>query len=242
MRRLLVESIEGEALVLHGEQHHRAVRVLRMARGDRLRVFDGRGHEYEAVVEAAGRDQVTLRVERELRPAPEPGVRIVLFQSIPRGDAMERVVQKGVEIGVAEVVPLITRRTVARPARGEGMKLARWRKIALHAVEQSGRAWLVPVGEPMPTERMVERLSSFDLALMPHHGAVAPLRAALEALRKPRSAAVIIGPEGGFAPEEVEHLAAAGARPVSLGQRVLRSETAGLVAAALVLYHFGDMG
>jgi len=267
MRRLLVEGIGDETVVLAGEQHHRAVRVLRLGRGDRLQVFDGRGNEYEAVVESADREHATLSIERRVQPTPEPAIRVSLFQSIPRGDAMERVVQKCVEIGVAKIVPLVTRRTVVRPRRGGEGKLARWRKIALHAVEQSGRAWLVPVAEPVPPDAIIDRLSSADLALVPHTTGVChpepfgsaqdkrsegsclpsdvaaePIRSVLDALTRPQSVAVVIGPEGGFSPDEVERFAAAGARPVSLGPRTLRSETAGLVAASIVLYHYGEMG
>lgn len=262
-------------MVVTGEQHHRVTRVLRLQPGDALCIFDGRGHEFEAVIESADRGRVTLRVLHAVRPVPEPGVRITLFQSVPRGDAMERVIQKCIEVGVAEIVPLVTRRTVARPRAGaEGNKLARWRKIALHAVEQSGRAWLVPVAEPVPAEGIGERLSCFDLALVPHtHQTIGPrcdsddvaadvipseaersqgsrlrlsepgrLRNVLTAGGAISSAAIVIGPEGGFEPAEIERFSAAGARIVSLGPRVLRSETAGLVAAAIVLYHFGEMG
>jgi len=241
MHRLLVENIAGETVALTGEQHHRATRVLRLGRGDRLRIFDGRGSEYETTIQTADRTQAMLRIERQVGPVPEPQVRVTLLQSVPRGDAMERVIQKCVEIGVAEIVPLITRRTVAR-ASGEGTKLARWRKIALHAVEQSGRAWLVPVAEPVTADLAIPRLASCDLALVPHHGAAESLRSALGAAGRSQSVAIVIGPEGGFSPEEIARFAAARARIVSLGPRVLRSETAGLVAATLVLYHYGEMG
>ncbi len=275
MHRLLLDSIEGDTVILAGERHHRATRVLRLRRGDRLRVFDGQGREYEAIIEAAGRGQATLRLEKAVQPIPEPAIRIILFQSIPRGDAMERVIQKAVEIGVSEVIPVITRRTVARTPGGGGSKLARWRKIALHAVEQSGRAWLVPVAEPMHAGEVTCRLAATDLVVLPHITAAAaghrgdvilskaknlpraqrhpertarsetlgePIGAVLRSIQRPTSLAIVIGPEGGFAPDEVERLAAAGARVVSLGPRVLRAETAGLVAAAIVLYHFGEMG
>jgi 16S rRNA (uracil1498-N3)-methyltransferase len=241
MRRLLVENIAGETVALTGEQHHRAARVLRLGRGDRLRICDGRGSEFEALIESADRTQVMLRIERQVAPLPEPQVKVTLFQSVPRGDAMERVIQKCVEIGVAGIVPLITRRTVARASR-QGMKLARWRKIALHAVEQSGRAWLVPVTEPVMADAVIPQLASCDLALVPHHGAAQSVQSALGAAARPQSIAIVIGPEGGFSPEEITRFAAAGARIVSLGPRVLRSETAGLVAATIVLCHYGEMG
>jgi len=271
MRRLLVDHIAGETLVLAGEQHHRITRVLRLRSGDALRIFDGRGSEWEAVIESLDRARVTLRLGRPVQPTPEPRIKLVLFQSIPRGDAMERVIQKCVEIGVADIVPVVTRRTVARPRAGEqSAKLARWRKIALHAVEQSGRTWLVPIAEPVRVEAVVDGLRSADLALVPHatccaagchaerpprvksrgseescsatNRAIQPIRDALSHTCPPQSVAIVIGPEGGFSPDEIERFAAARARIVSLGPRVLRSETAGLVAAAIVLYHFGEMG
>jgi len=240
MRRLLIEGITGDAVALTGEQHHRVTRVLRLGRGDKLRITDGRGAEYEAVIEAIDRIQALLRIERRVEPVPEPEVKVTVFQSVPRGDAMERVIQKCVEIGVAEIVPLITRRTVAR-TRGEGTKLARWRKIALHAVEQSGRAWLVPVAEPVMVEAAIPQLASCDLALAPHYGLAESLHGVLEARARPQSVAIAIGPEGGFSTEEIEQFIAAGARIISLGPRILRSETAGLVAATIVLHHYGEM-
>ena len=261
MRRLLVENIPREQVVLSGEQHHRVTRVLRLRQGDALRIFDGRGNEYEATVESADRAQATVRVTRAVPPLPEPRVKITLFQSVPRGDAMERVIQKCVEVGVSQIVPVITGRTVARPSE-EGAKLARWRTIALHAVEQSGRAWLVPVADPIDAEAVAARLPSFDLALVPHvsqpagvchpeHREESPfvdsasassLRSMLASHGSVASLAIVIGPEGGFSTEEIDGFVAAGARIVSLGPRVLRSETAGLVAATIVLYHYGEMG
>jgi 16S rRNA (uracil1498-N3)-methyltransferase len=275
MRRLLIENIVGGEVVITGEQHHRVTRVLRLRKGDALRIFDGRGNEYETVIESADRAQATLRVTGAVPPLPEPRIKITLFQSVPRGDAMERVIQKCVEIGLSEIVPVITGRTVARPGE-EGAKLARWRTIALHAVEQSGRAWLVPISGPVAFDTVLERIPSFDLTLVPHIGDAgvgtahtrrnAPessvIQSAAErseesrlrlscptaigevlgAFRKATSVALLIGPEGGFSPEEIDRLAAAGARTVSLGPRVLRSETAGLVAATIALYHFGDVG
>jgi 16S rRNA (uracil1498-N3)-methyltransferase len=277
MRRLLVENIAGERVVLTGERHHRVTRVLRLNRGDAIRVFDGCGSEYEAVVESADRAQTILAIRRPVQPALEPRIKITLLQSVPRGDAMERVIQKCIEIGVTEIVPIITRRSVARPRPGDGAKLARWRKIAVHAVEQSGRAYLVRIADPATADALLPRLPSFDLALVPHiagddsseplaavilstardtdqtmqtqgktgvlPASPAPIRAVLEtSAGRPSSLAILIGPEGGFAPEEIERFCTAGARPVSLGPRVLRSETAGLVAATIVLYHFGEIG
>ena len=277
IRRLLVESIAGDRVALTGEQHHRVTRVLRLRRNDAIRIFDGRGNEYEAVIESADHAQALLRVERPVQPVPEPQIKITLCQAVPRGDAMERVIQKGVEIGVAEIVPIITRRSVARPRSGDSAKLARWRKIALHAVEQSGRAYLVPVADPVTADALIPRLPSFDLALVPHvaggdssepfasvilsaakdldhtvpaqretdtvpasHTSIRTVLAA--SAGRPSSVAILIGPEGGFATDEVERFRAAGARTVSLGPRVLRSETAGLVVATIVVYQFGEMG
>ena len=274
MRRLLVDTISGDRVVLTGEQHHRVTRVLRLGRGDIIRIFDGRGSEYEAVIESEDRARTVLAIQRPVQPAPEPEVKITLCQAVPRGDAMERVIQKCVEIGVAEIVPIITRRSVARPRSGDSAKLARWRKIALQAVEQSGRARLVPVADPVTADAVIARLPSFDLALVPHvagasgrpndtedvgsahvipsvverseesrarFGNPVPLRDVLGTYDRPSTVAILIGPEGGFATDEVERFRAAGARTVSLGPRLLRSETAGLVAATIVLYHFGEI-
>lgn len=231
-RVFLAEGIgpEGTARPDAEESHH-LVRVLRARPGDAVVAFDGRGGEWEATVRDAGRDVVTLAIGRETGRRTEAPVDVTLVQAIVRPEKLEYILQKGTEIGVAAFVAVPTERAdapVPSPAR-----LARYRRVVMEACKQSGRLVLptLTVGSwpPQPAPSIVLDPSG-------------PPMGALLARERRSRAALAIGPEGGLTDEEVETLRAGGAAPASLGPRILRTETAGVVAAALLLHAWGDLG
>jgi 16S rRNA (uracil1498-N3)-methyltransferase len=204
-------------------------------------VFDGAGHEWDAVLDEVSRRTVSARLLHAVAPRPESPLRLVLAMAALKGDRMELVLQKATELGVAEIWPVVTFRTdaAARPAL-QGSRSERWERVVSGAAEQCGRA-VVP--RLAPTARLVEMIErTFDgrrVALFetPGHSPLASL-----ALAAPSALLLLVGPAGGFEPAEAESLHAAGFIPASLGPRILRAETAALAALAIAQATWGDLG
>lgn len=230
-RALAADAAEAFPLVtLDPDETHHLARVLRARPGDRVDVFDGKGREWRGVFEGGS----AVRLGDEILGAVEAAVAVTLLQAGSRPERIEWVLQKGTEIGVVAFRWIATERVeVEAPSEA---KLDRWRRILVEAAKQSGRR-VVPTLEVEP---VWPRPPSAGTALVLHPGA-APIGAALS--RPPDPAVeVAVGPEGGFGEEETAALAALGWSPVGLGPRILRTETAGPLAAALVLHAWGDLG
>jgi 16S rRNA (uracil1498-N3)-methyltransferase len=260
-------QIRGAAVWFDDEQAHQMRRVLRLRPGARVVALDGAGWQYEVVLEEVGNSRAAGRVAARTPATGEPRVRLTLCQSLLQRDKFEWVLQKGTEIGVAAFVPVITRRSLVREGDVGENKLERWRRIIKEAAEQSGRGALPSLSEPRPLAAALSGLSSppaqdgsGSLPLrgrVRERGLVEPATRALiawegERQRTVRDAlgdgggvtnvALFIGPEGGYEAEEIDEAASQGAVPISLGRRILRTETAAVVGAALVLYELGEMG
>jgi len=240
-------ALSGDEVRLEGDLAHQLSRVLRLEAGAAVVLLDGSGLEYETRLDVVGPHRVTATVVGRRLGQPEPRVRVVLYQSLVKGERFDWVLEKGTELGVAAFVPLLSRRNVVRAAPGRSGRPERWRRVVREAAEQCGRCVLPEI---LPAEGLNEALSeAADLRLLPWEGeealglavALQQARPALEAVERP-TVAVLIGPEGDFAAEEVALAREAGAQVVSLGPRILRSETAGIVAAAAVLYELGELG
>lgn len=195
-------------------------------------MFDGSGREYEVEIESVGARELTGHIvaTREAQKIP---LHITLLQGVPKGTKMDDVIRMGTEVGVAEFVPFLSERTVA-----EGRQRAeRWRRIANEAAKQSGRSDVPVVHDPSPMNVALEKVAGYDLVLVPweaeRHRSI---RDVLEHAGPPSRIALVIGPEGGLEPREVEDAARRGAVPVTLGPLLLRTETAGVVAISMVLY------
>jgi 16S rRNA (uracil1498-N3)-methyltransferase len=242
VRRLCVpaEAIAGDTVELVGDVAGRLARVLRARSGDRIVVFTGDGSERIVEVERVSQKAITGAVIEHLPGLPEPAVRVTLCQSTVKGDRFEWALEKGTELGVARFVPLTTGRAVVRSEAG-GARFERWRRIIVEATEQCGRCVVPELSAPASLD---ETLASAEgLVLLPYEGESAlGLRTALRAAKNVREVSILIGPEGGFAEEEVARAADAGAKPVSLGRRILRSETAGIAAVAAVMYELRELG
>jgi len=238
-RRLFVpaERLAGSTVTLAGGQHHHIAIVLRARPGDALILFDGAGGEVDARVLRIDHAGTELELGAR-RPAPVSAPAITLLCAIPRGPRMDLLVQKTVEIGVAAIVPLLTARSVARPDPG---RRERWVSVAREAARQCGRADLPEVAPPTPLADALAggRLPERRLALF-ERDAAPGLLAALAG--GPAPTALLVGPEGGFEPGEREAARAAGFTGVSLGRRILRVETAAIVAVALTAAAHGDLG
>ena len=229
-----------EACLEAGDARH-ARQVLRLAPGTEVILLDGQRRYRGTLLQAAGE---TVRCRRlEALPSTEARLQLTLFQGLPKGEKMELIIQKMTELGAAEIVPVIMERCVARFSPGEGeKKLARWRKIAREAMKQSGRTAQLRIAPPLPLEKALEQFADFDLALAPWEEARGKGPAwARRTHPDARRVALAVGPEGGVSPREAQAMAAAGAQLITLGPRILRTETAGIAAAAALLALYGDM-
>jgi 16S rRNA (uracil1498-N3)-methyltransferase len=235
----------GMLVTLPEDEGEHLTRVLRLGAGDLVHVFNGRGGEFEAVVEAADRSGVGVRVGVQRDPVPEPGLSISLAQAVLKGDKMDDVVRDAVMIGVTTIHPILTSRTEVPPTAFEnGRRRDRWMRVAVSSAKQCGRAVVPSVSEPVPLESLAQKLLESWMAgpaLMLVEPGASPKAVPLSELdvEPPKAATIIIGPEGGWAPEEVE----AGSnvcRLVTLGERTLRADSMALVALAAVFTRWGE--
>jgi len=218
-------------------QARQITRVLRMGIGSRVLTFNGTGHEWEVEIVTASPRQVVGRVVAERSLTRESPLRVVLLQGLLKGPKMDFLIQKATEMGVAEVVLLTTRRTVAE---GSG-KVARWGRIAIEAAEQSGRLTLPRITGPHPLEGYVAGPGTGTALVLWEGERVGTLGALLDQMPPPEEVKIVVGPEGGLEMDEVALLKRAGFVPVSLGPRTLRAETAAVAALAILQYRWGDL-
>ncbi|MEW6173467.1 MAG: 16S rRNA (uracil(1498)-N(3))-methyltransferase [Bacillota bacterium] len=245
------EEWRGDVVPVRGEDMRYLIRVLRLGAGDGVTVLDGQGRVFSAVINNVTNEAVFLALAEEITPDTEPGVRVALFQAVPKGDKMDLVVQKATELGAYRIVPVITERVVARPDVKKAVRRRdRWQRIAREASRQCGRS-MVPAVETMLSLQAALELhhSTSFLGIMPWEGEEElSLRGFLEGIlcaptsERGNGISVFIGPEGGFSLSEVDAARACGVVTVSLGKRILRTETAGMITLALILHAFGELG
>ncbi len=236
------EQCGGAALSLVGPEAHHALNVLRIRRGQEVIVLDGSGGEFLCEVRSCGRGTVDLAV-LEKKSVPPPPFQLTLLQAVPRGRILETIIQKASELGATRIVPLLSERVATRldPDAGE-RKAAKWRLVAVEAIKQCGAAWLPKVEAPVTPGEFLARQEKFDLPL------IASLRPGSRHAREwfrayerehgrpPRTVCIWIGPEGDFTPEEIRAAESAGARPITLGRLILRSETASTYCLSILNY------
>ncbi|MFA5367473.1 MAG: RsmE family RNA methyltransferase [Dehalococcoidia bacterium] len=236
MQRFLVDRhcIDGEIVVLQGEVVHQIRDVLRLRKGARVVIFNDEGLEYTVVLESVKKDRIAGTIE-STRKHFEPAIKITLYQALLKSDRFEFVLQKCTEIGVTEFVPIMCERCVA--GKPGANKIQRWEKVIKEATEQSGRSTPPALNPAVPFEDAI--LSARGLSIIASTGSASlSLR---EIIRPTSNINIFIGPEGGFTDGELESALRHGAKEVALGPNTLRSETAGLVAATVVLYECGQL-
>ena len=245
MHRFFVppSAIQGDTVAFAREQARQLARVLRARPGQRVVVLDDSGLERLVRLTVVGPREALGKVEETVSGRGEPSLRLVLYMAVLKGDRFELVLQKGTELGVAAFVPVLFARSVSRPdamawARG---RRGRWERILREAAEQSGRSRLPRLGEPMTLEEAASAARGLRLAPWEGEGSRS-LRSLLEGLDgPPGEVSLLVGPEGGFEPWEVEVVRSRGFHTVGLGPRILRAETAAIVSTALVMHHGGQM-
>lgn len=227
-----------DPIVIEGDEANHIVKVLRMKKGESITVFDGVGNCADGKIESIDGKEVTVSVDRRYQTDTEPELKITLFQGIPKNPKMDLIIQKATELGVVEIVPVNTKRIVAKIDKEA--KVERLQRIAFEAAKQCGRAYIPHVSSPVGFEEALNRMSKMDGAIIPYECEKdGKISAAVEPGMK--TLGILIGPEGGFEEAEVRRAEEAGVKRVTLGKRILRTETAGLIASALCLYIAGDM-
>lgn len=246
MHRFFAPALDpGDAEVdLPRDEAEHLTRVLRLGPGDTITVFDGRGHEYLARVATAARRDVRVQVMARVETPAEPNVAVTLAQAVIKGDKMDEVVRDAVMLGVAAIQPIVSKRVeTTAAALVRGARLDRWRRVALASVKQSRRAVLPEVRTPLTLESYLDDPPPALVLMLVEPGA-APEVSAVGSLREvpvPSDAAVLVGPEGGWAPEECALARERGARLVTLGHRTLRADAVPIAALAVLQFLWGDL-
>ena len=245
MHKFFVQSnnINGDKIYIEGEDVNHILKVLRLRKGEKIQVSDGDGNEYVCEIDANDKKTVYCNIIESYKNMTEPPIKITLFQGIPKAQKLDLIVQKCVEIGVVEIVPVMTKRVVVKTEdRDISNKVERWNRISYEAAKQSDRGIVPNVLNPISFNEAIYRLKEMDLSIVPYENEEGNGIKALSHKKNIRSVGILIGPEGGFEEEEIKVCMENGIVPVTLGPRILRTETAGFVASALILYEFGDLG
>ena len=258
MRRFFVppENVGENTIIIDDSNDlHHMIKVLRLSEGDRIAISDSQEWEYQAELVHLDSDGAEAAILDKQKFTAEPETKITLFQGIPKQGKMELIVQKAVELGASDIVPVFMKRTVVTDKGNFGKKIQRWQKISDEAVKQCKRGVIPEVHDAVKMDEAISRFGGFDMVLFPYENELGTtikdvLRAAVsqgcdgsadgpddaKPAGRPVSVAVMIGPEGGFSDEEAKAVVEAGGLSVSLGKTTLRTETAGLAAIAMIMY------
>jgi len=235
------EQIDMKEKKIHitGSDVNHIKNVLRMRQGETILISAGDNLEYTCLVSEMEAEEVIADISYVQEVGMELPSKIYLFQGLPKSDKMELIIQKAVELGVAEIVPMATKRAVVKlDAKKAAKKVQRWNEIAKSAAKQSKRGLIPEVKPVMSFKEAVEYGKSMDMLLIPYEDAkgIAHSREVVETVKDKKSLGIYIGPEGGFPEEEVSLAMKAGAEPVTLGHRILRTETAGMTLLSILMF------
>ena len=243
MHRFFVEepAMGADGITITGGDVNHIKNVLRMSVGDKICVINGQNNkEYYCEITALGSDTVDTRICEIRESDQELANEIVLFQGLPKSDKMELIIQKAVELGVHTIVPVSTDRTVVKlDAKKDANKRKRWMSISESAAKQSGRLRIPEVTRVVSFKEALEMAGKMDVRLIPYELAegMEKTREIMSGIQPGQSVAVFIGPEGGFESSEIEKAREIGVQSITLGKRILRTETAGLVTLAMLVYN-----
>ena len=247
MQRFFVEphQIDEGAHQIHilGSDVNHISNVLRMKQGEELWISDGGKKEYRCTIEEFSPDEVLLHIIYAQQPDYELQSRIYLFQGLPKADKMELIIQKAVELGAYEIIPVETKRCVVKlDGKKAAKKVERWQQIAESAAKQSKRMLVPEVRSVMTFKEALAYAKELDVLLIPYELAkgMKETKELIRSIEPGKSIGVFIGPEGGFEEQEVADAMEAGAKPITLGHRILRTETAGLAVLSVLMFQLED--
>jgi len=233
------EQVSDGAVTVDGETARHLLRALRVRLGEELDFCDGLS-SYRAKVRSLAKDSLICTILTQEPIREEPRTRVILYQCLPKGDKLEWIIQKTVELGVAGIVPVLSQHSIAKEGAEPARKLARLNAVARAAAEQSRRGMVPLVADFLTLRRAADAAKRLDSAFVLYERENhLDIKTYLE-FNKSASIGIFVGAEGGFTPQEAELLAAAGVVPVTLGGRILRTETAAVAALAMLLFHKGE--
>lgn len=248
MRRLFIpieeSEIEDDLIVIGASDAHYLVNVLRIEAGEKIIVFDGKGTEYLVEIKKISKDQVEALITQTNFIGSDTQVNVSLIQSLAKGDKMDYIIQKCTEIGISKVIPVITERTIVKlDEKKKKARKQRWQKIAVEAAKQSKRTIVPEITEILTLAELKKQIpENEELLILWEDEHNTKIKEYLRQQKDTRNISILIGPEGGLSEKEVKELQEWGGKTASLGSKVLRTETAGLVALTIVLYELGDLG
>lgn len=234
------EQINENRIYITGQDVNHIKNVLRMKIGEEIEINDGNSKKYLGSVAEMSTDEIVVEIQSTSTSDTELNSDIYLFQGLPKGDKMELIVEKSVELGVKTIIPVETKRAIVKlDDKKKQKKVEKWNGVALSAAKQSARG-CVPTVEPvMSINNAFEKAKELDHVLVPYELAkgMVDTKQAINNIKLGESIGIFIGPEGGFDDGEIEKALATGAKPISLGSRILRTETAGITTLSILMYH-----
>lgn len=233
-------QVKGDLIFIEGSDVNHMKNVLRMHPGEEVTISDGNNCQYLCEIKGYEDEEAILHILEETTTDTELPSKIYLFQGLPKQDKMELIVQKCVELGVYQVVPVATKRCVVKlDDKKAKKKTERWQQIAESAAKQAGRGYIPEVHEVMSFKEALKYAASLDVVLIPYELAegMKETKEIISQIQPGQSVGIFIGPEGGFEREEVEMAIENGARSITLGKRILRTETAGLTTLSVLMFH-----
>jgi len=237
--------VDGNLVNIQGDDVKHIYKVLRLKSGDKVNINNCLGEEFLAQIKDVSKTNVLCEIIKKTDINNESPLKIHLYQGLPKATKMDLIIQKATELGVMGITPIITERVIIKNELKEFKKIDRWNKIALEACKQSKRTIIPKVNEPVEFSVLLAEADRYDLIVVPYENKENfGIKAMLSKLKDKNinNVAIVIGPEGGFEEEEIEKLSSLGSEIVTLGPRILRTETAGFVCASLLLYELGDIG
>jgi len=239
------ENFSFDKVIITGDDVKHIYKVLRLSKGEKISINNLNGKEFIGEISSITKEKVTVKILELQDVISESSIDIQLYQGMPKASKMDGIVQKGTELGINKIIPLWTKRVIIRRDEASQNKVDRWRKISIEACKQCKRSKLPEIEQGIDMKELYLRLKNYDLIIVPYENSENyGIKAVKEKLRgkEIKNIAIIIGPEGGFEEDEIEKLKALGGEIITLGPRILRTETAGVITAALIQYEFGDLG
>lgn len=238
------ENISDTQLIIDNEDVNHISRVLRLGEGDEIEVCDGRGFDYKVRISSVEAKKIICDILEKNNSVTEPNIEVTLFQGLPKASKMDYIIQKTTELGITRIVPCALSRCVVKleNKKAEAKKTERWTKVAEAAAKQSGRGIIPEVTMPMTIDEAIAELKKCDICFVPYEcEEERSLKSVLQSVKEPKTVGYIIGPEGGFDLSEIEKLQNEGINAVTLGRRILRTETAGEAVLSMIMYEIGDI-